>query len=319
MTSSSDLSIGIDIGGTKILGGVVDSHGTIIDSERRDTPTEDGRKTISEIAAVVKNLSSRHPVSEVGVSIAGFMSKDRKRMETNPNISNLEGIEIHDELEQATGLAVHLENDGNSAAWGEFKFGAGKGSNPMLMVTVGTGIGGGLIIDSKLLIGAFGTAGEVGHVAVKHGGDICGCGMRGCLEQYASGNALRRYVRGAIESTPARGAAILAKGDGSVAGIEGAHITAAAREGDSIALAAFSEIGEWLGIGLAGFAAVLDPERIVIGGGVIDAGEILLDPIKSSLLRHSPMRSSHPMPEVVAAKLGNTAGIVGVADLARVT
>jgi glucokinase len=186
VTSSSDLSIGIDIGGTKILGGVVDSHGTIIDSERRDTPTEDGRKTISEIAAVVKNLSSRHPVSEVGVSIAGFMSKDRKRMETNPNISNLEGIEIHDELEQATGLAVHLENDGNSAAWGEFKFGAGKGSNPMLMVTVGTGIGGGLIIDSKLLIGAFGTAGEVGHAVCvdassnMHQETLC-AGM--CVEQ----------------------------------------------------------------------------------------------------------------------------------------
>ena len=111
---------------------------------------------------------------------------------------------------------------------------------------------------------------------------------------------------------------ILARGDGTIEGIEGTHITAAAREGDPIALAAFNEIGEWLGIGLAGFAAVIDPERVVIGGGVVEAGEILLDPIKASLLRHSPMRSSHPMPELVAAKLGNSAGIVGVADLARI-
>ena len=313
-----DLAIGIDIGGTKILGGVVDVQGEIIDRERRDTPQEGGMVTVARIAEVAAALASRHKVRSVGVSLAGFISKDRKRMETNPNIANMKGLAIHDELEKATGLSIHLENDANCAAWGEFRFGSGVGANPMVMVTVGTGIGGGLIIDGKLLIGAFGTAGEMGHVPVIPNGEICGCGMRGCLEQYASGNALRRYVRKAIESAPTLGSKILSLGDGTIAGIDGHHITEAAEGGDAIALAAFNEIGEWLGYAISGFASVIDPERIVIGGGVIEAGELLLEPIRASVKKHSPMRTSHEMPAIVAARLGNDAGIVGVADLARV-
>lgn len=314
----SDLAIGIDIGGTKIIGGVVDPSGEIIDRERRETPREGGLATVDRIADVAKELASRHSVDAVGVSLAGFISKDRKRMETNPNIANMKGLAIHDELERATGLAIHLENDANCAAWGEFRFGAGKEANPMVMITVGTGIGGGLVIDGKLLIGAFGTAGEMGHVPVIPNGEICGCGMRGCLEQYASGNALRRYVRRAIESTPNLGSKILAMGNGQVDGIQGPHITAAAKDGDPIALAAFNEIGEWLGYAISGFSSVIDPELVVIGGGVVDAGEILLDPIRASFNKHSPMRTSHPMAKIVAARLGNDAGIVGVADLARI-
>lgn len=314
----SDLAIGIDIGGTKILGGVVDSTGTIIDRERRDTPVEGGMAVITRIAEVAAELAARHSVTAVGVSLAGFISKDRKRMETNPNIANMRGLAIHDELQRATGLAIHLENDANCAAWGEFRFGAGSRANPMMMVTVGTGIGGGLIIDGKLLIGAYGTAGELGHVPVIPDGEICGCGMRGCLEQYASGNALRRYVRSAIESAPTLGSKILALGDGTIDGIQGHQITEAAKSGDPIALAAFNEIGEWLGYAISGFSAVIDPEVVVIGGGVIEAGDLLLDPVRASLKKHSPMRTSHDMPRIVAAKLGNDAGIVGVADLARI-
>lgn len=311
-------AIGIDIGGTKIFGGVVDSTGVIIDTERRDTPAEGGIATVERIAEVARTLASRHTVSSVGVSLAGFISKDRKRMETNPNIANMKGLAIHDELERATGLDIHLENDANCAAWGEYRFGAGKNSNPMMMITVGTGIGGGLIIDGKLLIGAFGTAGEMGHVPVIPNGEICGCGMRGCLERYASGNALRRYVRNAIEGAPALGSKILSLGDGTISGIEGPQITKAAQEGDPIALAAFNEIGEWLGYAISGFVSVIDPECVVIGGGVIEAGELLIEPIRDSVKKHSPMRTSHEMPKILAAELGNAAGIVGVADLARI-
>lgn len=318
MSLVDDLAIGIDIGGTKIIGGVVDATGTIIDQERRDTPTEGGMVTIERIAEVAASLASRHQVSSVGVSLAGFISKDRKRMETNPNIANMKGLAVHDELEGATGLAIHLENDGNCAAWGEYRFGAGVDSDPMVMVTVGTGIGGGLIIDGQLLIGAYGTAGEIGHVPVIPNGEICGCGMRGCLEQYASGNALRRFVRKAIEGAPALGSKILAMGDGTIEGITGPDVTRAAQEGDAIALAAFNEIGEWLGYAISGFSSIIDPQTVVIGGGVIDAGEILLEPVRTSLKKNSPMRSSHDMPNIVAAKLGNNAGIVGVADLARI-
>ncbi|MGA1669432.1 MAG: ROK family glucokinase [Candidatus Nanopelagicaceae bacterium] len=311
-------AIGIDIGGTKIFGGVVDANGTIIDTERRDTPTIGGMATVERIAEVARTLASRNEVSEVGVSLAGFISKDRKRMETNPNIANMKGLAIHDELERATGLEIHLENDANCAAWGEYRFGAGRGANPMMMITVGTGIGGGLIIDGKLLIGAFGTAGEMGHVPVVPNGEICGCGMRGCLEQYASGNALRRYVTKAIEGAPALGSKILSLGDGTISGIEGPQITTAARQGDAIALQAFNEIGEWLGYAISGFVSMIDPACVVIGGGVIEAGELLLEPIRASVKKHSPMRTSHEMPEILAAELGNAAGIVGVADLARI-
>ncbi len=280
-----DLAIGIDIGGTKIIGGVVDQSGKIIDRERRETPREGGLATVQQIAEVVTALAKRHPVSVVGVSLAGFISKDRKRMETNPNIANMKGLAIYEELERATGLSIHLENDANCAAWGEFRFGAGRGGDPMIMVTVGTGIGGGLIIDGDLLIGAFGTAGELGHVPVIRNGEICGCGMRGCLEQYASGNALRRYVRRAIEKTPNLGSRILQLGDGTLDGIEGPHITTAAKEGDPIALAAFNEIGDWLGFSIAGFSSIIDPEIVIIGGGVIDAGRSCSNPFEQARIR----------------------------------
>lgn len=314
----ADLAIGIDIGGTKILGGVVDSNGVIIDRERRDTPQEGGMVTVLKIAEVATALAAKHDIELVGVSLAGFLSKDRKRMQTNPNIANMKGLAIHDELERATGLVIHLENDANCAAWGEYRFGAGSGANPMVMVTVGTGIGGGLIVDGRLLIGAFGTAGEIGHVPVIMDGELCGCGLRGCLEQYASGNALKRFVKKEIEKAPTSGSKILAMGTGIVSGIEGDHITQAAQSGDAIALAGFNEIGEWLGYAISGLASIIDPETVVIGGGVIEAGDLLLDPIRASVKNHSPMRTSHEMPAIVAAKLGNDAGIVGVADLARV-
>jgi glucokinase len=261
---------------------------------------------------------AQHNVESVGVSAAGFVSSDRKTMLATPNIADWNDVDLDFELKSLIGLPIVIENDANAAAWGEAKFGAGRNRNHMMMLTVGTGIGGGIVVEGQLYRGAFGIAAEFGHMRVVPEGHICGCGARGCFEQYASGNALLRHAREAINASPEVARNLLSRGDGTVAGLTGQIITQAAKEADPIALAAFNTTGQWLGAGIASLAVLLDPECIVIGGGVIDAGEILLAPTRESLERTMPFAGKHPYPELIAAELGNDAGLVGVADLARV-
>ena len=256
-------------------------------------------------------------MASVGVSAAGFVSSDRKTMLATPNIADWNGVDLDHQLTALIGLPVVIENDANAAAWGEAKFGAGKNQDHMMMLTVGTGIGGGIVVNGALYRGAFGIAAEFGHMRVVPDGHICGCGARGCFEQYASGNALLRHAREAINASPEVARNLLSRGDGTVAGLTGQAITEAARDGDAVALAAFNTTGQWLGAGIASLAVLLDPACVVIGGGVIDAGEILLKPTRESLERNMPFAGKHPYPEIIAAQLGNEAGLVGVADLAR--
>jgi glucokinase len=256
-------------------------------------------------------------VSSVGVSAAGFVSSDRKTMLATPNIADWNGVDLDAELTSLIGLPVVIENDANAAAWGEAKFGAGRNQNHMMMLTVGTGIGGGIVVNGSLYRGAFGVAAEFGHLRVVPDGHLCGCGARGCFEQYASGNALLRHAREAINASPEIARNLLSLGDGTVAGLTGQAITDAARGGDPVALAAFNTTGQWLGAGIASLSVLLDPACVVIGGGVIDAGEILLKPTREALERTMPFAGKHPYPELIAAQLGNEAGLVGVADLAR--
>lgn len=311
------LSIGIDVGGTKVLGGVVDESGVVLARARKDTPRQGGKALTQTIAETVKELMAQHKVKSVGVSAAGFVSSDRKTMLATPNIADWNDVDLDSELKSLIGLPIVIENDANAAAWGEAKFGAGRNQNHMMMLTVGTGIGGGIVVDGQLYRGAFGTAAEFGHMRVVPEGHICGCGARGCFEQYASGNALLRHAREAINASPEVARNLLSRGDGTVAGLTGQIITQAAQEGDPIALAAFNTTGQWLGAGIASLAVLLDPACVVIGGGVIDAGEILLAPTRESLERTMPFAGKHPYPELIAAELGNDAGLVGVADLAR--
>ena len=310
-------TIGIDVGGTKILGGVVDEEGNVITTARKDTPRQGGVALTQTIADVAKELLTQYTVTSVGVSAAGFVSSDRKTMLATPNIADWNGVDLDNQLTQLIGLPVVIENDANAAAWGEAKFGAGQNQDHMMMLTVGTGIGGGIVVNGALYRGAFGIAAEFGHLRVVPEGHLCGCGARGCFEQYASGNALLRHAREAINASPEVARNLLSRGDGTVAGLTGQAITEAAREGDAVALAAFNTTGQWLGAGIASLSVLLDPACVVIGGGVIDAGEILLKPTRESLERNMPFAGKHPYPELVAAKLGNEAGLVGVADLAR--
>jgi glucokinase len=311
------LTIGIDVGGTKVLGGVVDESGKVLTTARKDTPRQGGSALTQTIADVAKELLQQHSVASVGVSAAGFVSSDRKTMLATPNIADWNGVDLDNQLTKLIGLPVVIENDANAAAWGEAKFGAGKNQDHMMMLTVGTGIGGGIVVNGALYRGAFGIAAEFGHMRVVPEGHICGCGARGCFEQYASGNALLRHAREAINASPEVARNLLSRGDGTVAGLTGQAITDAARDGDPVALAAFNTTGQWLGAGIASLAVLLDPACVVIGGGVIDAGEILLKPTRESLERNMPFAGKHPYPEIIAAQLGNEAGLVGVADLAR--
>jgi glucokinase len=310
-------TIGIDIGGTKVLGGVVDEMGNLLKSARRDTPREGGTHLISTIAEVAQELLTDYQVESVGLSAAGFVSSDRKTMLATPNIAAWNGVNLESELRKFIDLPIVLENDANAAAWGELRFGAGQGVSNLLMVTVGTGIGGGIIVNGGLLRGAYGVAAEIGHLRVLPEGHLCGCGERGCFEQYASGNALLRHAREAIAASPDLARNLLSRGDGTLEGLTGHAITEAARDGDQVALAAFKTTAQWLGAGIASLSAILDPEIVVIGGGVIEAGEILLAPTREALERYLPFAGKHPSPKIIAATLGNTAGLVGAADLAR--
>jgi len=312
-----NLTVGVDVGGTKVLGGVVDASGKVLATSRRDTPREGGSELTKTIAEVALELMQSHSVSAVGVSAAGFVSSDRKTMLATPNIADWNGVQLDLELTKLIGLPVVIENDANAAAWGEAKFGAGRNQAHMMMLTIGTGVGGGIVVNNQLYRGAFGIAAEFGHLRVVPEGHLCGCGARGCFEQYASGSALRRHAREAISASPDLARNLLARGDGTIDGLTGQAITEAARDGDAVALAAFQTTAQYLGAGIASLAVLLDPSCVVIGGGVIDAGEILLAPTREAMKRYMPFAGKHPYPEIVAAELGNEAGLVGVADLAR--
>jgi len=311
------LTVGVDVGGTKVLGGVVDAAGKVLATSRRDTPREGGSELTKTIADVALELMQEHSITAVGVSAAGFVSSDRKTMLATPNIADWNGVQLDIELTKLIGLPVVIENDANAAAWGEAKFGAGRNQAHMMMLTIGTGVGGGIVVNNELYRGAFGIAAEFGHVRVVPEGHLCGCGARGCFEQYASGSALRRHAREAISASPDLARNLLARGDGTIDGLTGQAITDAAREGDAVALAAFQTTAQYLGAGIASLAVLLDPSCVVIGGGVVDAGEILLAPTREAMKRYMPFAGKHPYPEIVAAELGNEAGLVGVADLAR--
>ena len=310
-------TIGIDVGGTKVLGGVVDESGKILIDARRDTPREGGAALTQTIADVARELMASYSVESVGISAAGFVSSDRKTMLATPNIAGWNGVDLDAQLTALLGLPVVIENDANAAAWGEAAFGAGRGHDHLLIVTVGTGIGGGIVVNGNLYRGGFGTAAEIGHMRVVPEGHLCGCGARGCFEQYASGSALMRHAREAISATPELARNLLALGNGTLDGLTGKHITEAAQSGDPVALAAFNTTAHFLGAGIASLCVILDPTRVVIGGGVVEAGEILLAPTRESMGRHKPFAGKHPYPDIVPAELGNEAGLVGVADLAR--
>jgi glucokinase len=309
------LTIGVDVGGTKIAAGVVDENGAILARTRVPTPA-DPQWAVGAIADAIKELKAEHEIEAVGVGAPGYIDRDRSTVIMAPNI-DWENEPLKTRIEDLVDLPTVIENDANAAAWGEFRFGAGARYEDMILITVGTGIGGGIVLEGRMHRGAFGVAGEIGHLNMVPDGLPCGCGGKGCWEQYASGRALRRYGRERAAADRVRGARLLELNEGIAETIRGIHITQAAQEGDPLALEVYEELADWLGRGMADLAALFDPAVFVLGGGVSDSGDLLREPVAKAFEKYLIGGVHRPRAEVVLASMGSAAGIAGAADLAR--
>jgi glucokinase len=310
------VTIGVDVGGTTVAAGVVDDQGSVLATAQRDTPSDDPRRTEDVIVEVVGELAVSHDVEAVGVGAAGFVDAQRSTVLFAPNLA-WRDEPLRTAIEGRCGLPVVIENDANAAAWGEVRFGAGRGEDFVVVLTVGTGIGGGIVLGGRLLRGRFGVAGEIGHINIVPDGRRCGCGLEGCWEQYASGRALVQEAQELANASPAMARDLLRLAGGEPDMITGPMVTQAAREGDVAALRCFDVVGTWLGRGMAQLAAVLDPGLFVLGGGVSAAGELLRAGAWRALLQHLTARGYRPHAELRVAELGPEAGIIGAGDLAR--
>jgi glucokinase len=310
------LTIGVDVGGTKVAAGVVDENGRIVEKLKRFTPAGSPDDTIGVIAGVVNELLSRYQVEAIGIGAAGFVDQTRSTVQFAPNLA-WRHEPVKKLVEERIRRPVVVENDANAAAWAEAKLGAARGLEQVLLITVGTGIGAGIVLDGRLYRGRFGSAGEPGHYRVVPDGRLCGCGNSGCWEQYASGSALVAEAREFARRSPEAAARLLQLGGGSAEGIDGPAVTIAAQEGDSAALRCFEIVGNWLGAGLADLAAILDPGCFVIGGGVSEAGDLLLKPAREAYEHGLTGRTHREFADIRLAELGPDAGLIGAADLAR--
>ncbi|WP_377642080.1 ROK family glucokinase [Oryzobacter terrae] len=317
--ADAPLAIGIDIGGTKVAGGVVDAHGAVLRRARRDTPHRSTSPRVVEntiVSVVEELLGAGDDIAAVGIGAAGFVAADRATVVFAPHLS-WRNEPLRAALGERLDVPIFVDNDANAAVWAEYRFGAGRGESHLVMVNLGTGIGGGIVLDGHVIRGRFGIAGEFGHMQVVPDGIRCECGNRGCWEQYASGNALVREARSLMSAGSPVVSDLFDRVGGHPEDLTGPLVTEAARDGDPLARELLGEIGRWLGIGIADLAAALDPGTFVIGGGVSAAGELLLGPAREAFRRQLTGRGYRPEARIVAAELGNEAGLVGAADLAR--
>jgi glucokinase len=310
-------AIGIDIGGTKIAGALVDAEGQIVKELRVPSPAQDSSALVDAVVGLIEELAKGHEVLGAGVAAAGFIDAEQSNIIYAPNI-NWRNEPFKARLEAKLDIPVIIENDANAAGWAEYRYGAGKGYKHMVMLTIGTGVGGAVITDSKMLRGGFGIAGELGHLRIVPNGLPCGCGQNGCLESYGSGTALLKAARALAESGDAAGSR-LRELQAAAGQLSGQEVYQAILESDPGALRLLAELGDWLGQGIASLVAVLDPQIVVIGGGVSAAGDLLLDPIRQGFLRSLPARGFRPELVITGAEFVNDAGVVGAADLARVS
>lgn len=322
MNGSSDalssLTIGVDIGGTKIAAGIVDGSGKVLQRLTAPTPAHDICAIGKATSALVAALRASHdaPVIALGTAAAGFVAADHRTVSFAPNIA-WRDHDLACELTALTGLPTMVENDANAAGWGEARFGAGCGASDLLVLTLGTGLGGAIICRDELIRGSQGAAAELGHLRVVPEGAACGCGQQGCWEQYASGTALTRRARSVAVNDPVAAQHILKLAGGAAQGIHGIHVTRAARAHDPLAIQLWEDLGTWLGAGVASMAAVLDPHLVVIGGGLAREADLFLPAARAELSRLLPASEHRQPPECVVAALGEDAGLIGVADLAR--
>ena len=308
--------MGVDIGGTKVAAGVVDESGRVLERSQVPTPSHDPKAVEDAIVDAVERLRARHQIEAVGIGAAGWVDNTQSVVRFSPHLA-WRDEPLRAALEGRLDLPLIVDNDANAAAWAEYRFGAGAGSSVMVCLTLGTGIGGGLVINGELFRGTYGMAGEWGHMTKVPGGHWCECGNRGCWEQYASGNALVREARALLRSGgPGAESLRTALGVGPDA-LTGPHVTAAAMAGDPVSVGLLADVGRWLGEGIADVVAGLDPEVIVIGGGVSAAGELLVGPAREAYQATLTGRGFRAYARLELATFRNDAGLVGAADLAR--
>jgi glucokinase len=307
---------GLDVGGTKLLASVFDPHTPGRWAVEERVPTPESPEELADLAAdLVPRLVERAEVEHgrrslraVGVGIAGLVDR-RGRLRRGPNLPGFVEAPVADQLSDAIGVPVRVENDATAAAWGEHRLGAGNGVADLLVVTLGTGIGAGVISGGRPLMGAHGFAGEAGHMIVDPNGPLCPCGQRGCWERFASGSGLGRLAREAAEA--GRLGAVVAAAGGDADAVRGEHLTDAATAGDPEALKVIEAFARWVAVGLANLTNVLDPERIVIAGGLVAAGDTLLDPVREAFASLLFAVEQRGVVEIVPAALGERAGVVG--------
>ena len=304
-------AIGLDIGGTKIAAAVVTPEGKILSEVRYPTQAAPPNRLIDTVAQAITEVKDGFEVGGVCVAVPGRILASENKVISAPNLHEIEDIRLDEEIGRRTGLMVTVENDANAAAWGEFRFGAGRGLQHMVSITLGTGVGGGIITHGMLLRGAQGAGGELGHVTIDPTGPRCGCGNYGCLEALASGTAIQRRAREVANerSTSALGRLAVERQ------VLGEDVTRLAQEEDDASISVLEETGRWLGIGLAGFVNTFNPEVIAVGGGASQAGELILE----SARKEVQLRASSPSRELVEIKeatLGPESGVLGAAALA---
>lgn len=311
------LAVGIDIGGTNVKAGVVDPDGRVVEWTRSETPSSQPAAVEDLVADIVAELSRRHPIVAVGVGAAGFIDASKSTVLFSPHLA-WRNEPLREAILRRVGLPTSIDNDANCAAWAEARFGAAQNESDLVCLTLGTGIGGGLVLGGELFRGHFGLAGEFGHMQVVEDGRPCPCGNRGCWEQYASANALVRDARALVEAGSTRAMPLLKRAGDDPDALTGLLVAAAAVEADALAVELLAETGRWLGIGIANLAAALDPGIVVIGGGVSDAGALLIGPAIDAYRHQLTGRGFRQEARIVRAHLGNQAGMIGAADLARI-
>ena len=304
-------AIGVDIGGTKIAAAMVTPEGKILSEVRYPTQAAPPNRLIETVAQAITEVKDGFEVGGVCVAVPGRILASENKVISAPNLHEIEDIRLDEEIGRRTGLMVTVENDANAAAWGEFRFGVGRGLQHMVSITLGTGVGGGVITHGMLLRGAQGAGGELGHVTIDPTGPRCGCGNYGCLEALASGTAIQRRAREVANerSTSALGRLAIERQ------VLGEDVTRLAQEGDDASISVLEETGRWLGIGLAGFVNTFNPEVIAVGGGASQAGGLILE----SARKEVQLRASSPsrdLVEIKEATLGPESGVLGAAALA---
>ena len=305
--------IGIDVGGTTTKGALVDATGSV--GERVEYPTDPAAAT-KTVLTTIDALMSRADetgvaVAAIGVGAAGFVDHDAGDITFSPNLVYGDP-HVRAAVEARVSLEVVVDNDANAAVWGEKTFGTAQGADHIAMLVIGTGVGSGFVVDGVMLRGATGAGAEFGHLVVDVGGPPCPCGLRGCLEQLASGGAMGRMGRAAAEEDPTT---LMIELAGSAAQIKGEHVTAAAAQHDDAATRVLRKAGRALAIGMSNVVNVFDPDVIVLGGGAIDAGEPYLGVARDELAKMTAAQRRRPVRVDVTA-LGDDAGIVGAAALA---